>query len=179
MKKEIRSYRAEAVLDERRVTGYAVVFNSYSHDLGGFKEIIEPTALDGIIEISDVLCLMNHDEDRGVLARSKYGTGTLELTIDEHGLKYSFEAPHTALGDELLEGLKRGDITTSSFAFTVAEEDWSKDDTGLDIRTIKKIDRLYDVSPVYQEAYPDTDVAQRSRKQHLNNYFANLRKSII
>lgn len=179
MKKEIRNYRNETTFNERRVTGYAVVFNSYSHDLGGFKEIIEPTALDGIIEISDVLCLMNHDEDRGVLARSKYGKGTLELTIDEHGLKYSFEAPRTALGDELLEGLNRGDITTSSFAFTVAEEQWDKDETGADIRIIKKIDRLYDVSPVYQEAYPDTDVAQRNHKQHLNNYFLKLRKSII
>ena len=85
------------------------MFNSESNDLGGFKEVIEPTALDGVVAISDVLCLLNHNEDRGILARSKYGEGSLELTIDEVGLKYRFEAPATALGDEwkkYIAGLK-------------------------------------------------------------------------
>lgn len=48
-----------------------------------------------------MLCLLNHNEDRGVLARSNKGEGSLTLEIDEIGLKYTFEAPNTALGDEL------------------------------------------------------------------------------
>lgn len=117
--KEIRNLGDVSSLEGRTVEGYAIVFDSLSNDLGGFHEIISRSALDGIIEKSDVLCLLNHNEDKGVLARSNKGVGSLTLSIDDRGLKYSFEAPNTALGDELLEGLRRGDISTSSFAFTV------------------------------------------------------------
>ena len=128
--------------ESRLVTGYAIVFNSDSNDLGGFTERINPDALNGVIEKSDVLCLLNHNEDRGVLARSNKGDGSLSLQIDEIGLKYSFEAPNTALGDELLEGLKRGDISTSSFAFTVEKDSWSKNEDGSYLRTINSISQL-------------------------------------
>ena len=148
--------------ESRKVEGYASVFNSRSKDLGGFTEIIDPTAFDGVIERSDVLALLNHDQDRGVLARSRKGVGSLSLSIDERGLRYEFEAPHTTLGDELIEGLKRGDISTSSFAFTVSGESWTKDEDGRYVRTITQIDKLFDVSPVYNEAYEDTTVALRS-----------------
>ena len=60
--------------------------------------------------------------------------------------------------------MKRGDITQSSFAFTVADDDWTTDEDGNNIRTIKKIERLYDVSPVTYPAYPEANdliVAQR------------------
>ena len=104
----------------------------------------------------------NHDQDRGVLARSRKGVGSLTLSIDDRGLKYSFDAPNTALGNELIEGLKRGDISTSSFAFTVSGEKWTKEEDGRYLRTITQIDKLFDVSPVYNEAYEDTSVALRS-----------------
>ena len=78
-------------------------------------------------------------------------------------LKYEFDAPKTALGNELLEMLRRNDISASSFAFTVANggDAWEKRD-GKYYRTIKKIDRLFDVSPVYNPAYSETTVACRS-----------------
>lgn len=142
----------------RMVEGYAIVFDSESVDLGGFFEIIERGAVDGVIEKSDVLCLLNHNENRGVLARCKFGVGSLKLEVDEHGLKYSFEAPNTALGDELLEGLRRGDISTSSFGFTVEDDEWVKRSDGTILRKIKKIKQLYDVSPVYNPAYQSTEV---------------------
>lgn len=166
MNLERRSFDIEFREQEsRKVEGYASVFNSRSKDLGGFTEIIDPAAFNGVIERSDVLALLNHDQDRGVLARSRKGVGSLTLTVDERGLHYSFDAPNTALGNELVEGLKRGDITTSSFAFTVAGERWDKDEDGRYVRTITQIDKLYDVSPVYNEAYEDTSVALRSLEQ--------------
>ena len=120
--KEIRNYDGgvKQEVASRNVTGYALVFNSESEDLGGFTEVIDKDALQGVIERSDILALLNHNEDKGVLARSTKGTGSLELTVDDLGLLYRFEAPHTALGDELIEGLRRGDIRASSFAFDVA-----------------------------------------------------------
>lgn len=146
--KEIRQLPQQVTAQGRNVTGYAVVFDSLSHDLGGFREIIAADALSGVIEKSDVLCLLNHNADRGILARSKYGAGTLRLELDAKGLKYSFEAPNTPLGDELLEMINRGDISTSSFAFTVEAEAWEVRD-GENVRVIERIAELYDVSPVY------------------------------
>lgn len=193
MKKEVRCYGGEEVVevrkdneqDTRKVSGYALVFNRLSVDLGGFKEKIEPTALEGVIATCDVLCWLNHDESRGLLARSNKGKGSLTLEIDEKGLKYTFDAPNTALGDELLEGIKRGDISQSSFAFTVKEEAWKKLSDGSYIRTIKKIERLFDVSPVYTPAYNDTSVALRSiemydtktqvNKEYYNNLYSEIR----
>ena len=71
MIKEVRNTNFEfnPVLPESRlIEGYAIVFNSESNDLGGFQERINPDSLEGVIEKSDVLCLLNHNEDRGVLA---------------------------------------------------------------------------------------------------------------
>lgn len=79
--KEIRNLGDVSSLEGRTVEGYAIVFDSLSNDLGGFHEIISRSALDGIIEKSDVLCLLNHNEDKGVLARSNKGVGSLTLSI--------------------------------------------------------------------------------------------------
>lgn len=189
--KEIRgvSFRASVDAESRRVEGYALLFNTDSQPMwgGDLIERIAPTALDGVLEKSDVLCLMNHDERRGVLARYRDGGGSLKLEIDGKGLKYSFDAPSSALGDELIESLKRGDISESSFAFTVEDETWSKKEDGTYIRTILKFERLYDVSPVYYPAYEDTSVALRSldnkkesekreleKKEEFDEYINNL-----
>ena len=150
--------------DSRVVEGYAAVFNSDSADMG-FTERIMPGAFDGVIDKSDVLALMNHDVKRGVLARSKYGEGSLELTIDEQGLRYRFEAPKTALGDELLENIRRGEVDSSSFAFTIDQEEWKNVGTATNEkweRTIIKVRALYDVSPVYTPAYPATSCGTRA-----------------
>jgi HK97 family phage prohead protease len=179
---EIQSADSES----RKVEGYALVFNSESEDLG-FTEVIEPTAIDDeVIAKSDVFAWLNHDEKRGCLARSRHGKGSLKLTIDDRGLRYEFDSPKTALGNELLESLKRNDISASSFAFTVASggDSWEKRD-GRYYRTIKKIDRLYDVSPVYNPAYSETTVACRSfndilkiESDNLTQYWDSLDKEI-
>ena len=148
--------------ESRHIEGYGSVFNSRSLDLGGFQEIIAPGAFDGVIERSDVKALLDHNAERGILARSRNGKGSLSLELDERGLKYSFDAPHTNLGDEVVEGLKRGDYSQSSFAFTVESESWTKEEDGSYLRTINKIGNLYDVSIVANPAYTDTSVALRS-----------------
>lgn len=150
--------------DKRSVEGYALLFDTPSDGLS-FTEIIERNALDGVIAKSNVFALLNHDSERGILARSKNGEGTLTLTVDDKGLKYRFEAPHTALGDELLEYLRRGEISESSFAFTVAKETWDYRDDGSWKRTIHQIDRLFDVSPVFDAAYSATSVCLRGKEQ--------------
>lgn len=187
--KEVRSYSKSEIRnvspESRSVEGYAIVFNSLSNDLGGFYEIIDRNALDGVIDKSDVFCLLNHDSSRGILARCNRGMGSLTLSIDDKGLKYTFEAPKTALGDELLEGLRRGDINASSFAFTVDTDSWEKQEDGTYLRTIKSIKELFDVSPVYQPAYSATSVDTRGLDQlktkeqnELDVYYKELEKKL-
>ena len=161
---EIRSFNIE-LRDEpesRHIEGYGSVFNERSLDLGGFVEMIAPGAFDGVIERSDVKCYLDHNPEKGILARSRNGKGSLSLVVDEKGLQYSFDAPHTNLGDEVVEGLKRGDYSQSSFAFTVDDEVWTKEADGTYLRTITKIGGLYDVSIVANPAYEGTSVALRS-----------------
>lgn len=180
--KEIRNIGNISSSDEnRKVEGYALVFDSESEDLG-FFETISPEAINEETLIkSDVMCLLDHDKTRGILARSRYGKGSLKLSIDNVGLKYEFDAPKTSLGDELLEMLRRGDINQSSFAFTVAQggDKWEKRDDKY-YRTITKIDRLYDVSPVYQPAYSSTTVGCRSYEEYKQKieYIEELEKEL-
>ena len=153
--------------DSREVEGYAILFNTLSREMTDgkgrrFVEQIVPEAMEGIIERSDVMAVLNHDKTRGILGRSRFGTGSLTLSVDERGVKYSFSAPHTALGDECLEYLRRGDINQSSFCFTIDKDKWDKQENGSYIRTISHFDRLYDVSPVFEPAYFGTEVACRS-----------------
>ena len=163
--KEIRlGDSATSTSESRHIEGYAIVFNSLSNDLGGFREIIEPTAIDDeLIKNSDIVCLKNHSIKLGILARSYHGRGSLKLEIDEHGLHYSFDAPHTQFGDEVLEMVKRGDIAKCSFAFVCGEDNWTKDENGEYIRRVKKIKNLYDVSLVYHPAYEETEAIADTR----------------
>lgn len=164
---EIRAISNEVQVDSRNITGYAVVFESNSEDLGFIERIMKGAITDDTIKKSDVFCLLNHDSTK-VLARSKYGEGSLKLEIDERGLKYSFTAPQTDLGNEILEHLERGEIDSSSFAFTVSLDEGSEKwytVEGVQYRDIYVVEALYDVSPVYQPAYQETTVSKRALEE--------------
>lgn len=185
MEKEIRNITNQIKRtneESRLIEGVAIVFNSDSQDMG-YIETISPTAIDeDTIKRSDIFCYLNHNQDKGVLARSRYGQGSLNLSIGEDGLHYSFESPKTQLGDELLSYLSRGEITTSSFAFTVADggDRWYRDENGTLRREITKIDRLFDVSPVFEPAYLATACAKRKLDEitELDNLLDSLKKEI-
>lgn len=163
IEKRCSSGKVTRAADSRKVEGYALKWGVESDGLW-FREKIMKGAIDqAVIDKSDVRALLNHDDRRGILARYfKDGdVDTLSLTVDDTGLKYEFDAPETALGDELLSYLERGEITTSSFAFTIEDVEWVDGGDGEEIRLIKKIDELFDVSPVFRAAYSDTSVAKR------------------
>lgn len=154
--------------DSRMVYGNAMIFNRDSNLISEnrqmFYERIAPEAMDGIIEKSDIKVWLNHDKNRGLLARSKNGKGSLSVTADGNSVKYSFEAPKFALGDELIENIKRGDVKGTSFAFRIAEGGarWLKRSDGSKLRVITKFEEIADISPCYDPAYEDTTVALRS-----------------
>lgn len=187
-KREIRNTSYDVTVDSesRTVEGYALLFDTPSTGLS-FTEVIERGALEGVLQKSDVFALLNHNQSRGILARSKKGQGSLQLTVDSKGLKYRFEAPDTALGNELLENLKRGEVDSSSFAFTVEKDTWERCKDGKVKRTIQKVAELFDVSPVYNAAYSQTSVykrgmedleaeEERANEESLKAYYAGIEK---
>ena len=156
---ETRFFDIESRLDKKEgrdvVVGHAAVFNSLSEDLGGFREKIMPNAFDDVLD-NDVRAYFNHDPN---YLLGRVSAGTLRLSVDEKGLKYELDIPNTTAGRDLKENLKNGNITQSSFAFTLGKDgdSWERNEEGGDIRIINKIDRLYDVSPVSLPAYPSAD----------------------
>tara|TARA_R110000765_G_C18661846_1_gene576922 strand:+ start:23 stop:661 length:639 start_codon:yes stop_codon:yes gene_type:complete len=170
-KMEKRIYDIETRIDSTEdgkdiVVGHASMYNTRSEFMGFYETIEEGAFTDELIKISDVRALINHDHNL-ILARNT--SGTLKLEADAQGLRYEFEMPETSYGKDLAVSMKRGDITQSSFAFTVEKDDWSTDDNGNDLRTIKKIKRLYDVSPVTYPAYQDANdltIAQRGLAEY-------------
>lgn len=162
----------------RKVRGYAAKFEKKSQNLGGeryqFFEIIQRGAFDDVLK-NDVRALFNHDANL-ILARSKGGEGTLSIGVDDVGLWYEFDAPETRAGDDLLQSLSRGDVDQSSFAFSISREGqvWeerTEGDVTIATRTIKKVKRLYDVSPVTYPAYEDTNSGiARSLEESLKEF---------
>ena len=169
-KKEIRVNTELRALDgeSRTIEGYAIRFDEWSVDLGGFYEIIRPTAItQELVDASDIIMNIDHDNER-LLARSKQGKGTLQLELRADGLYFKFDAPATANGDELLFNVRAGNLTECSFAFTVGEgpddDRWYRDEQGTLRREINLIKGLYDTSIVVKAAYPTTSVSARSQE---------------
>ena len=151
---ELRTAEVRAAGDDSLVVeGYASNFD-VEYDLGYFKESVARGAFDDVMQ-DDVRFLLNHTG--APLARTT--NGTLELSLDETGLKYRAALADTQDGRDLYKLIKRGDITQSSFAFTIDNDEWSEDRS---TRTITKIGRLLDTSAVTYPASPSTTVAARN-----------------
>jgi hypothetical protein len=142
-----------------RLRGYALKWDQ-KYQMFGFSESISREALKDA-DLSDVRALLNHDTNI-VLGRTT--AGTLRLRSDEIGLAYEIDLPDTQAGRDLAISVKRGDITQSSWGFSLnvnEDDDWTRSDAG-EHRTIKRVRRVWDVSPVTFPANPDTTVAKRS-----------------
>jgi len=159
----IESRQIDNGLTEDTISGYGIVFNSESRVLGGwyqFTETIDSRALDGV-DMTEVVATFNHNFDN-ILARAD--SNTLTLSIDSKGLKYSFKAPNTTAGRDLVENIKNKNIRGSSFIFTTLEDRWTytKEEDKPDKREVLKIERLIELGPVVMPAYADTTAAKRS-----------------
>ena len=144
--------------ESRIIKGYAAKFDKLSKNLGWFREKIDKNAFDEA-DMNDVVAVLNHDFN---ILYARTLSGTLKLSVDDEGLLYEFDSPNSSAGNDLVEMINRKDISSSSFQFIVSEDKWEQDDELGEVRTILKVKRLIDVSPVTFPAYPDTTVAKRS-----------------
>ena len=144
------------------VEGYAAKFGDETVIGGRFAERIERSAFEKA-DMTNTVALFNHDWNMP-LARVNRG---LELEIDDVGLKYRFELGNQSYAKDLAENIRMGNVSTSSFGFTIADDTWEKRDDGVHLRVINSVEKLYDVSPTTQGAYPTTEVALRSMLEAL------------
>ena len=180
---EIRDAQFSEENDAKVLEGYAVVFDSptvlYEYDGIEYKEVIAKDAFDNA-DLKDVVLKYNHGDAKGILARTR--NGSLQITIDEHGLKFRASLLNTPSSNEVYECVKNGLLDKCSFAFRIADDKY--DDKGILIqksqdynyethtRTILKIKRVYDLSVVDIPAYDDTNVEAR-------NYFDGRAKDFL
>lgn len=171
---ELRAIKSDN--GERIIEGYGAVFNHKSRLIfdweGRYFEIIREGAFDRALasEDLDVVMTFNHSNDK-ILARYTAGreSNTLSLTLDEKGLKYRFSVGSSTLANDVWDMVERGDLSESSFVFSVRSEDQEWETEGEDqIRYINSVSGLYDVSVVWKGAYSNTDVKTAGR--HYNEF---------
>lgn len=160
------SFRASKldVSDDRHLTGYAIVFNSLSEDLGGWKEIIAPEAVDRTLRSGDnVDALIDHRRETTTVLGST-DSGLMRMKKERHGLKVDIFPPDTTFARDVVTTVKAGLVRGMSFAFRLWPEGatWDQEDSGLFIRTVT--DMTFDeVSVVLNPAYSDTEISARAR----------------
>lgn len=145
--------------------GYALRFGSI-YDMGWFTEEVDSRALDNA-DMNDVRVLLNHDPNQ-ILGRTS--AGTAKVGVDASGLWYEVQLPESPNGENARVAVQRGDITQSSWGFSLRSskdgngDRWEKRD-GKEHRVLTDIRTVYDASPVTFPANPDTTVAKRSLEQ--------------
>lgn len=133
--------------------GYAALYDEETV-VGGQRERIQRGAFEGRLN-DDVRLLFNHDNN---MPFARTTNGTLKLSVDERGLYYKANVIDTQAGRDLYAMVQRGDVTQSSFAFSISERSF---DDG--VMVIEKVGQLYDVSPVTYPAYEATSVVARKK----------------
>lgn len=159
---EVRALSAND--DEKIVEGYATTFNDpyilWSAEDYEVREQVDAHAFDEA-DMSDVILQFDHSGK--VYARTS--NNTLQLRVDDHGLKVRAELSGTEIGRQLYEEIKGGYITKMSFGFTVKADErliTEEDNKTTVLRTITKIGKLYDVSAVSLPANDATSISARS-----------------
>lgn len=144
------------------IEGYAAVFDSETligSEEWGFYERIEKGAFDGA-NMKDVPLKYNHSDAVPILARTR--NKSLELKVDEKGLFIHAELLDTQDSIDMYKRIQAGLIDKMSFAFTTKKDTDTWEKGKIPKRSIKKFDRIFDVSVVDTPAYDDTSIYARS-----------------
>ena len=138
------------------LSGYAFRYNSWSLDLGGFKERLAPSSADKTLRArNDIKALANHDSSK-VLGSTK--ARTLEIESDSAGARDIITLPDTTYAHDLWTVVDRRDVRGQSFGMSVVADEWNADYTERRILEVK----LFDVSVVTYPANPATVVQLRA-----------------
>lgn len=161
---DLAEVRLHEEAEHPRIEGYASVFYDGTpkteFQLGqNLMERIMPGAFTRTLKApdTDIVALFNHLPSQ-ILGRES--AGTLRLKEDKRGLWFSADPGNTTAGRDVVEHLRRGDITGSSFGFVARSEEF-KIEEGVEIRVVTDAE-LFDVSVATFPAYDGTTAAIRA-----------------
>ena len=165
--KETRIFgiRAVSAGGKRSLVGRAATFGKFSHDLGGFREVIKPGCFTNALKRGDeTIFTMNHDPNL-IMGRTR--NGTLRLRQSDQGLEFSADLPDTQAAKDLWTLVAGGTISECSFSFRCDKDSWPSCadllstfggidmdslPAGVPIRMLEDL-TLFDASAVAQPAY--------------------------
>lgn len=142
------------------IRGYAIVFDSLSENLGGFRERIAPSAVDRTLKDGiDLRALVDHDPGKVI---GRLSARTLRVEKESRGLAVEIDPPDTSVGQDLIVSIRRGDVTGMSFSFRTMPngEEWNFQ-VDPPVRTVTDM-LIRELSAVAFPAYPQTEVALRA-----------------
>lgn len=136
--------------------GRAVVYDQLSVDMGGWQEVIKPSAATRTLASNpDTRFLINHDPNR-LLARTT--SGTVTLSEDDEGVLVDSDMANVSYARDLAVLMERGDLTQMSFGFWISRDEWSGN-----LHVVHEFDLDGgDVSAVTFPAFPQTSSELRS-----------------
>lgn len=158
--------RDDAGTTTKQIQGYAIMFDTESVDLGGFVEIIKPTALDGV-DLSDVKLIYAHENNQ-ILARAS--AGNLQTKVDSKGLFFIATLADTTLANDVYADIQAGNLRGMSFGFTIADngDTWTRQPDGKLLHTVTQIGQVGELTVTPYPAYQDTSVElKRSAEQQM------------
>ena len=182
---------AEGEQESRTIEGYAVVFGQRSVNLVPWSsyrevyEIMEPGSItQDLINRSDIVLTAFHDNSK-IMGRSVNGKGTLQCGVDSKGMWVRCDLAKTRDADDMLELIRRGDITGMSFCYTCDEDDSengvsyereqekTQDGKEVWLRHVKRCTGLYDVTIAGHPAYQGTSVENREAGEAIEKRIAD------
>jgi uncharacterized protein len=146
---EVRTTAVE--VEGRRIRG-VVPYGVESRDLGGWREIIEPTAFRNT-KLDELRAVIDH---KGV-PLGRY-PNTLEVEDRDDGLHWSLDPPRSRA--DVIEAVERGDMRAGSWRMVVGRDEWRGD-----TRHVHEIAELRDVAVVGAEE-PAYDAATVEYRTH-------------
>lgn len=158
--------RDDAGTTTKQIQGYAIMFDTESVDLGGFVEIIKPTALDAV-DLSDVKLIYAHENNQ-ILARAS--AGNLQTKVDSKGLFFIATLADTTLANDVYADIQAGNLRGMSFGFTIADngDTWTRQPDGKLLHTVTQIGQVGELTVTAYPAYQDTSVElKRSAEQQM------------
>ena len=155
LKKEERTTQAGFEIREEaegmHFSGYAALFDSPSEPLPFTETIAKGAFKRSLRSRNDIKFLWNHDAGE-ILGSTR--AKTLTVYEDDKGLRVEGVLPNTNRGRDVAELLRRNDVDSMSFGFSVPQggDSWSEDGSQ---RTLKAV-RIHEVSLVAWPAYTAT-----------------------
>lgn len=167
----VQELRAESADGKKVIRGHAAVFDSWSQDLGGFRERIAPGAFaDTIARGDEILATFNHKREMVLGATFN---GSLSLAEDATGLAVRIALPDTQIGRDAYALVDGGYVRGWSFAFPTPgreDQEWRRGPAGgPDERILKRL-TLKDVCLATDPAYlaaSDAHVSRRSYEEFI------------